>query len=79
VCDWHYTERDEYPSIPLFLDKGFRVWPAGWKETGAAEALVDFARRHEDEHMLGYLCTTWGHVQPGELAQFPPLRAALRK
>jgi len=79
VCDWHYTERDEYPSIPLFLDKGFRVWPAGWKETGATEALVDFAQRYEGAPLLGYLCTTWGHVQPGELAQFPPLRAALRK
>jgi len=79
MCDWHYTQRDEYPSIPLFLQKGFRVWPAGWNDVQATEALIVFAQQHESERMLGHLCTTWGAVQPGELAQFPPLRAALEK
>ena len=79
ICDWHYTVRDSYPSIPLFLHKGFRVWPAGWTDVGATEALVAFAQQHENSRMLGHLCTTWGTVQPGELAQFPPLRVGLRE
>src|SRR5499426_3049811 len=28
ICPWHYVVRDSYPSIPMFLDKGFRVLPA---------------------------------------------------
>jgi hypothetical protein len=79
MCDWHYTQRDEYPSLPLFLHKGFRVWPAGWNDVQATEALVACAQQHRSERMLGHLCTTWGAVQPGELAQFPPLRAAMEK
>jgi hypothetical protein len=77
ICDWHYTQRDRYPSIPLFLQQGFRVWPAGWKDVEATRSLIADARRYQDNpNMLGYLCTTWGAVQPDELTAFPPLRAA---
>jgi hypothetical protein len=79
ICDWHYTRRDAYPSILLFLQKGFRVWPAGWKDVPATEALIAFAQRYESERMLGHLCTTWGHVQPGELADFPPVRVVMER
>lgn len=79
LCDWHYTRREDYPSIPFFLQKGFRVWPSGWKEVDATEALVDFAQRHAGERMLGYLCTTWGAVHLGDLAGFPALVAALKR
>jgi hypothetical protein len=79
ICDWHYTQRDDYPSIPLFLQKGFRVWPAGWKDVPTTEALIEFAQRHESERMLGHLCTTWGQVEPDELTGFPPVRAAMKK
>ena len=79
LCDWHYTMRETYPSIPLFLEKGFRVWPAGWKDVEATEALLDAALAHDDPHMLGYLCTTWGQVGPGELTEWPPIRTAMRR
>ena len=79
ICDWHYTQRDEYPSIPLFLDKGFRVWPSGWKEVNAVEALIDAAQRYQTDRMLGYLCTTWGAVRLGELAKWPPMEAAMAR
>lgn len=78
LCDWHYQRRDTYPSIPLFLEKGFRVWPAGWKDVAATEALIRDARRHRKPKLLGHLCTTWGAVQPSELAQWPPILAALK-
>jgi hypothetical protein len=59
VCDWHYGRRAEYPSIKVFLDKGFRVWPSGWRETAATLALIDDSARHADARMLGHLFTTW--------------------
>ena len=39
ICDWHYGRRETYPSVPLFLEKGFRVWPAGFRSLEAAKAL----------------------------------------
>lgn len=81
LCDWHYEPLDKYPgkpadytSIPLLLGKGFRVWPAGWKNPDAVQALVESARRHRTEAMLGYLTTTWGAVKLTDLPTWPPLR-----
>ena len=59
ICDWHYGLRDEYPSVPYFQKKGFRVLPSSWKDTKAALALKEFAERHATERMVGHLCTTW--------------------
>jgi hypothetical protein len=59
VCDWHYERREEYPSIPLFQEKGFRVWPAGWRSVEATRALIAAAQRHAGERMLGHLFTVW--------------------
>jgi len=76
LCDWHYTKRDDYPSIPLFLQKGFRVWPSGWKEVDATEALIVYAQQFKDGRILGHLCTTWGAVKSGSLAAWPPIQKA---
>ncbi|MGC9469587.1 MAG: family 20 glycosylhydrolase [Anaerolineae bacterium] len=78
ICDWHYEVREDYPSIPIFLAKGFPTWPAGWKDVEATKALLTAALDHADNpQMLGYLCTTWGQVRPGELAAWPPITTAL--
>jgi hypothetical protein len=79
VCDWHYEKRAEYPSIPLLLKKGFRVWPAGWKSEPATVALRDYAKGHADEKVLGHLCTTWGSVAMDKLAEWPPVLAGMGK
>jgi hypothetical protein len=79
ICDWHYTLRDEYPSLSLFLQEGFRIWPAGWREVPAVEALIDCALQYVDARMLGYLCTTWGAVRPEELSQWLPIQVAAEK
>lgn len=76
LCDWHYEVRDEYPSIAHLLDKGFRVWPAGWRNAQATTALIAAAHRAEHPRMLGHLCTTWGAVGPAEVADWPPVQAA---
>ncbi len=59
VCDWHYGLMVEYKSIPHFLKKGFRVWPASFNDTRAAISLLYYAQRQDSDRMLGHLCTTW--------------------
>ena len=40
MCDWHYEPRESYPSVPMFLEKGFRVLPAGWRKSSTARSLL---------------------------------------
>jgi glycosyl hydrolase family 20 len=72
VCPWHYELRQSYPSIPMFLQKGFRVLPTGWKDVEATKALIEFSRSHAGPKLLGYMFTTWG-VTKDALFDFPPL------
>ncbi|MHC4365329.1 MAG: family 20 glycosylhydrolase [Planctomycetota bacterium] len=73
ICDWHYEPRDTYESIPLFLEKGFRVWPAGWRKLQATKALLEYSQSLNNTNMLGHLNTTWGTVPIKDLPDFKPL------
>ncbi len=73
ICDWHYEPRVSYPSVPMFLEKGFRVWPASWKKIDGAKALIDYSRSLDNEKMIGHLNTIWGAVPMKDLATFEPL------
>jgi len=77
VCPWHYEARQDYPSIPMFIEKGFRVLPAGWKDIEATKALIEFSRPHAGPKLLGYMFTTWG-VKKDALLDFPPLVEGLK-
>ncbi len=77
ICDWHYEQRDSYPSIPMFLDKGFRVWPAGWHKVEATIALIDHSLQQDNPRMLGHLFTTWSGRR--DYRQFPPLVEGLKR
>jgi len=77
ICPWHYEQRDAYPSIPMFLDKGFRVLPAGWKKLEATTALIGYSRQYDDRKLLGYMFTTWG-VKKEALVDFPALVEGLK-
>lgn len=77
ICPWHYEPRESYLSIPMFLEKGFRVLPAGWKNVDATKALIQFNRAHAGPKLLGYMFTTWG-VKREELLAFPPLVEGLK-
>jgi hypothetical protein len=59
ICDWHYGERDSYPSIPVFADKGFRLVVCPWKELKATEAFLKYASDNRTEKLLGVLQTSW--------------------
>jgi len=72
ICDWHYETRDSYPSVPMFIEKGFRVLPSGWKDVDATKAFITHNRTHAGPKMLGHLFTTWS-VKKEELVNFAPL------
>jgi hypothetical protein len=59
MCDWHYEVRKTYPSVHMFQEKGFRVWPSSWKNKDGALALLADARRDATDRMIGQLFTTW--------------------
>jgi hypothetical protein len=79
ICDWHYEKMAEYKSIPLLLEKNFRVWPAGWNKVEHTELLIAAAQKHRGDRMLGHLCTTWGSVKIPQLAEWPPILAAMKQ
>lgn len=78
ICDWHYEKRKSYPSIPMFLDKGFRVLPTSFRKVGAVKALIDDSITFSSERMLGHLCTIWRGPKQGE-AKNRALVAAAKK
>jgi len=73
ICAWHYEPRDYYPSVPMFVDKGFRVLPTSWKDVAASKALVDYSLRLGTPAVLGHLFTSWS--KPDKIAGWPPLVA----
>jgi hypothetical protein len=78
LCPWHYEKSREYPSIPLFIDKGFRVLPAGWRKVDASQALIEYARQQHSPKLLGHLFTTWGAARKNALPEYPPLVEGLK-
>lgn len=64
ICDWHYEVRESYPSVPMFMEKGFRVWPSTWRNREATIAFIRDANTAaagsaSPERLLGTLFTTW--------------------
>ena len=79
MCPWHYEDRKSYPSIPMFLAKGFRVLPASFEDTSAVKSLIeyryDFA---ENEKMLGHLFTTWSVHAIDSLLSFNAIKVGMK-
>ncbi|HXK08233.1 MAG TPA: family 20 glycosylhydrolase [Vicinamibacteria bacterium] len=73
IADWHYEKRDSYPSLGLFLDKGFRVLPTSFKDVEASRALIEYGRGLKRPGLLGHLFTSWEKV--AKPADWPPLAA----
>jgi hypothetical protein len=79
LCDWHYNEQTNYPSVPYLLSEGFRVWPSGFQPVEAATALSDFSleQRREDPHVIGYLATLWSKSKTVDITTWPPITQTL--
>jgi hypothetical protein len=76
MCDWHYEMRDDYPSVPMFLEKGFRVLPSGWNKVDETKALIRTGQEHAQRRMLGHLFTTWSGQK--EWSEYPPIVEGLK-
>lgn len=73
LCPWHYEPREAYESVPYFMEQGFRVLPASWKNVDASNALIRYSRDHQrDDRLVGHIFTTWSG-RSGQLAEWPPL------
>ena len=73
ICDWHYELRDAYPSVPMFLEKGFRVLPTSWKNVEASRAFIQYGLSLQNPSVLGHLFTIWSGRRT-ELADYAPLK-----
>ena len=77
ICDWHYLTQNEYPSVDLFLKKGFRVLPSSWKDAEAANAFIRYSYAKQDSNMLGHMFTTWGEVPKDSLLEYGSMNKGL--
>ena len=71
IADWHYELRETYPSVQMFLEKGFRVLPTSWKDVKASNALLNHALSQNNPKMLGILFTAWSRYDDPKA--WPPL------
>jgi hypothetical protein len=82
ICDWHYERayrkmaRYGFPSVPMFMAKGFRVVPTSFRDTKAVDNLLLYSLAYQSDRMLGYLCTIWHSLPPGMPVDLPALKVA---
>ena len=85
ICDWHYERKYEdmrkygFPSIRLFLDKGFRVLPTSFRDPKAVRSFIDESLAIPSDRMVGHLCTIWHGIKPGQAAKLPQLKATAKR
>lgn len=79
ICDWHYERMKSYPSIPFFLNKGFRILPTSFRDVKQTKKLIDYSLAFPSERMLGHLCTIWAAPEKGKTSRWPPLLSAVKK
>jgi hypothetical protein len=73
LCPWHYEPREAYESLPIFMEKGFRILPASWKNTDATLGLIRYAKANQREgRLVGHIFTTWSQRRD-DWSEFEPL------
>jgi len=77
MCDWHYEPADEYGSVAMFLEKGFRVLPCSWRKVSGVEALIKYSYKLNNPNMLGHMFTTWYPVPIDTLMGYRPMIAGI--
>ena len=78
ICDWHYKPMVSYPSVPMFLEKGFKVLPSSFREPKAVEAFIKYSYSLDHPGMLGHLFTTWSLVDQDKLLNYPALQTGIK-
>jgi len=71
IADWHYEMNEKgFPSIDAFMEKGFTVISASWKDLTQARFLLDEALKREKSakdkgfkgQFAGMIITSWSEV-----------------
>ncbi len=78
ICDWHYNSRNAYPSVDLFIEKGFKVLPSSWKDVNAAKDFIKYSYALQNPLMIGHCFTTWGSANKDNLAEFEAMIEGLK-
>jgi hypothetical protein len=78
ICDWHYNAMDIYPSVPMFIEKGFKVLPSSYRTPDAVEALIKYSYSLEHPNMVGHLFTTWSALESDKLQNYKPLLVGIQ-
>lgn len=63
MCDWHYDEEGNVPSMAVMQGEGFRVIGATWKREATTR---NFSRYALSRHAYGLMATTGLHVQQND-------------
>ncbi len=86
ICDWHYEgfsdyknlNANEYLSIPMFIEKGFRVLPTSWRRVETMKNLMYYSLTLKNPKMLGHLFTLWSSAKGDELLSYLPMFEGLK-
>jgi hypothetical protein len=65
ICDWHYEDRKDFPSVDAFANAGFKMMVCPWRYRANAEKFIEYAKEHDKGHIEGLLATTW--INPGDI------------
>jgi hypothetical protein len=79
LCDWHYEPMEEYGSVNLFLDKGFKVMPCSWRDIAGVDSLIDYSFNLKNPNMVGHLFTTWHRLDPDSVAAYKPMVSGIAR
>jgi hypothetical protein len=78
ICPWHYEPMvNGYPSIPMFIEKGFRVLPTSWNKPDALKLLIEYSYKQDSPKMLGHLFSIWGRPR-SPLPEYKPMVDGLK-
>ena len=72
ICPWHYKPQIEYPSIPEFTSRGFRILPTCWHDINATSEFMTYCLSAVNEHLLGFMFSTL-NVKTNDIPVYKPL------
>lgn len=78
MCDWHYEPAGEYPSVAMFLQKGFRIIPCSWRKVTGVEAFIKYSYKLNNPKMIGHMFTTWYRLPLDSIATYRPMLAGIK-
>ena len=59
ICDWHYENCPNYPSVDVFADAGCKIYLCPWRYSENTQKFLAYAVAHDRGQYLGLIFTTW--------------------